>query len=399
MRRPTRLALSLTALGLAALATFAAPARALHAQKRERPPKRPPLEAGADTNDWRAYYFAGLSWLDRMPDRSAAAFSWAARLNPDAAEPLYGLWAALWSRDLERFEKYLTGVKYVVESRETQRQDSLLQRALLRNPFLQRTLERRLIERVIQEETGQVPLWTSADAEFVGWLAYTRGDMRKAIAKYGEAVARDSNNASARLYRARAFYFAGMPDSAITELTRVVQTMRRREEKQVVYWYESKAQLLYGIGVLQLMRGDLAAARTAYGEALTEDLTFGRAHEGLARIALVQGDTATALAEYDLAVQGNAQDGALRVNYGGLLLSVRRGAEAETQLRQAVALEPDYAAGYINLALALDLQGKLQESVAMYQAFVPRAPREMARQVAFARERIATFATTGGTPR
>lgn len=384
------------ALALAAFVVLALP---LAAQKRERVPKRPRLDAAADTNDWRSYYFAGMSRLDRAPNEAADAFYWASRLNPDVAEPLYGRWAALWARDLERFAKYLDGARYVVESRETERQDSLLQRALLRNPFLQRSLELRLIEKLVQEATGQVPLWTSADPEEVGWLAYARGDMRKAIAQYGKAVERDSNNASARLYRARAFYFAGEFDSAATEMTRVVATLRRTEEKKVVYWYESKAQLLYGIGMLQAMRGNLDAARTAYGEALTEDITFSRAHEGLARIALVQGDTATALAEYDLAVQASDRDPALRVSYGALLLNTRRAAEAEAQLRRAVELEPYFAPAYINLALALDLQGKLKESVDMYTAFIPRASRELAPQVAFARERIATYAATGGTSR
>src|SRR5689334_4399049 len=44
-----------------ALATLAA--QPLRPQ--DRPPRRPPLPAPADTNDWEAYYGAGVEWLNQ----------------------------------------------------------------------------------------------------------------------------------------------------------------------------------------------------------------------------------------------------------------------------------------------------------------------------------------------
>ena len=51
------------------------------AQKNKGEPSRPPLPAGADTNDARAYYDFGLSKLEREPDRAADAFYWAVRFK------------------------------------------------------------------------------------------------------------------------------------------------------------------------------------------------------------------------------------------------------------------------------------------------------------------------------
>jgi tetratricopeptide (TPR) repeat protein len=67
----------------------------------EKVPKRPRLAADADTNSSLAYYTAGVTALSRDPEKAAAAFYWATRLevfdevikrNPD--QPEYRFWRA-----------------------------------------------------------------------------------------------------------------------------------------------------------------------------------------------------------------------------------------------------------------------------------------------------------------
>ena len=108
----------------------------LQAQKKEKEPKRPRLEAGADTNDAAAYYEFGRSQLKRDPDAAADAFYWASRLNPGAAEPYYGRRVALLLTDPRRLDRYWSGDRRTVNSDEIKRIDSLQLRALEINPFL-----------------------------------------------------------------------------------------------------------------------------------------------------------------------------------------------------------------------------------------------------------------------
>jgi hypothetical protein len=64
---------------------------ATHGQKA---PQKPQLPPGADVNDPVSYVRLGESLLKDRPDKAEAAFFWASRLAPGAADILYSLWAA-----------------------------------------------------------------------------------------------------------------------------------------------------------------------------------------------------------------------------------------------------------------------------------------------------------------
>ena len=53
----------------------------------EREPRRPKFTVVRDTNSAGAYYYHGLSVLDRDPQQAADAFYWASRLDPEWADP------------------------------------------------------------------------------------------------------------------------------------------------------------------------------------------------------------------------------------------------------------------------------------------------------------------------
>jgi len=103
----------------------------------ERIPKRPELPAAADTNNWEAYYDAGVEWLNNREHANAeAAFYWSSRLNPRRAEPLFARYTTAWARDIQRFGRYLQRDPEKPLAEEMQRIDSLRYRAVLRNPLV-----------------------------------------------------------------------------------------------------------------------------------------------------------------------------------------------------------------------------------------------------------------------
>src|SRR5918997_1283353 len=123
-----------------AIASFAALAPA-DAQKKGGIPKRPKLQATADTNDYLAYYRLGEQMLDRDARLAADAFYWATRLNPNSAEAFYGLRSARHLADPWRFKRYMEDDRKTIESAEVRQIDSLLARAFMLNPFLFRKFD------------------------------------------------------------------------------------------------------------------------------------------------------------------------------------------------------------------------------------------------------------------
>src|SRR5206468_1033347 len=119
-----------------------------------------------------------------------------------------------------------------------------------------------------------------------------------------------------RAERGRLLVQIGEADSALTELTQALDELRRADKKDLVYVYDSKALLEHSIGLVQQRLGNGAAAKEAFGRALTEDLSYFPAHMQLAYLGLGTKDTATALSEMDLAVQIRPGDPTLRFTYG-----------------------------------------------------------------------------------
>ena len=99
---------------------------------------------------------------------------------------------------------------------------------------------------------------------------------------------------------------------------------RKRDKKELVYVYESKALVEHTIATVYQRMGNAAAAREAYGRALQEDLSYYPAHMQLAYMAIEVNDTTTALAEMDLAAQLRNDDASVRYIYGATLAGVGR---------------------------------------------------------------------------
>ncbi|HEX6533694.1 MAG TPA: tetratricopeptide repeat protein [Gemmatimonadaceae bacterium] len=383
-----------------AAALVAAP---LSAQDVHKVVKRPELPAGADTNDAVTYMRYGIDQLDHDPNKAAAAFYWATRIDPTMSEAFYARRIAYLLADHSRLVSYLERSGKTVRSPEVRRIDSLQIRALALNPFLYRRFDRRLLTDYLFElgrrngvDAAEMNAYILESRHHLGpwmsaWFAYCDSRFPVALEQYAKASEEDKDAAyGAHAERGRIFFIIGNYDSALTEMTAAIDGMRKKDDKDLVFVYDSKAVYEESIGLIEEHLGKPDAAREAYGRALSEDLSYYPAHQRLAELALAKGDTATALSEMDLAVQLAGSEPAMRYEYGALLIAAGKDTLAEAQFRKAIELEPYYAAPYQYLARILDARGRPDEAIPQYEAFLARAPKREP-FVGWVRDRVLTL--------
>ena len=389
---PRSLRSAAMALAIAALA--AAP---LLAQKGEKVPERPELAADADTNDAYAYYDYGLDRLRRQPERAADAFYWASRLSPTWADPYYARRVALHLSDKRQLVRYYNSAS-VAASPRVRAIDSLYNEAMLRNPFFFPRLDRAMLEEVIDfASDGQSYLSNgrSGDLAWDAWMSFTEGKMEEAARLYAVALKKRPKEYQHHSGRANAFYLMQQYDSAAHELTLLLGEMRAKDDKKLVYFYDSKAMYQYKLGRTYLQQNRYAEAREALGQALVEDLSFYMAHVDLAEAAFAQRDTATGLSELAMAAELRGTDPGVRFLYGQALARAARHDEAVAQFRLAAENEPYFALPYFYMAASLEAMGKRDEAAAQYRTYLARAPLKLG-ETAQAKQRLAALGDAGG---
>jgi tetratricopeptide (TPR) repeat protein len=383
----------------AALLAILLLAPAAQAQKPATVPVRPKLDAGADTNDARAYYQYGLRMVDSKPEASMRAFYWASRIDPASGEVLYALrTATLLNMSTSGMSSYFDH-SAKKRSPENLALDSLLYRAYTVNPFLFRNLDGSVLKRLIEAEVvNDNPgidrtelnydiLQYMHDVRHQGWMAYSQGRFPDALDYYAKQLKtlddkkkgknkKDDDDASEiHAARARIFYLMSNMDSALTEMTAAMTAMRARDAKETVVLYESKAMYEQSLGMIHEHANHPDAAREAYGQALTEDLSYYAAHSRMAQLELAQGDTAGALLELDLSVQLQPNDPVLRYAYAKALVVARRDGDAASQLMKAIAADSFYAAPHLLLARIADAEQYTDDAVTEYRRYMSVAAK------------------------
>ena len=371
----------LAAVVLLAAAVVPAPAQRLGPVE-----KRPRLAADADTNDAIAYYNFGVSQFEREPQLAAAAFYWAARINPGWGDPLYARRAALIVQSPVRLRNVMRADRRTLQSDEMRRLDSLQFRALMLSPFLYRKLDRKMLVVYIKNQVGSSAREVTPELDFEidrylrdsdagmrGWLAYSDGNLPMALDFYAKALKSSRDKAAIRLDRARIFAMQSRVDSATTEFNLALEELRRKDEKDLVVFYDSKALAEYSIGVLLEGAENYAGAREAYGRALQEDLSYYPAHLKLGLLALGAADTTTAMSELALAAQLAPEEPYIHYMNGYVLGASRHLDESVAELNKAIELEPYYALPYILLGRVEETRGKGEEAAAAYQKYLDHA--------------------------
>jgi len=365
---------------------------AAQAQRLGPEPRRKRSSFVADTNDAMALYDWALARVERDAGAAADAFYWAARINPAYAEPLYGLRAAILLRDPGLLQRRMN-VGRRGPSREVRQVDSLLLRALMINPFLYQRLDRLLLITYIRNETQRGMTASDPEAhpgrldfaieaylraagpEIKGWLAYSDGDFNGALAFYRDVERAAREKAPIRIDRARIFGMQGQVDSAVAAFQGALTELREKEDKDLVYLYNSKAMLEHSVATLLEGQDDVDGAREAYGRALEEDLAFYPAHVRLGLLALGKGDTTTALSELSLAAQVAGDEPWVRFTYGFALAVTQQVDRAIEELTKATQLEPLYAMPHAILGQLWEQKADAPRALAAYEAFLARASR------------------------
>jgi predicted Zn-dependent protease len=239
-----------------------------------------------------------------------------------------------------------------------------------------------------------------------GWMAYAEARLPDALADYAKELNSKGRNkkehkeedSEIHAERARIFYLMGNMDSARTEMTAAVDAMREQDKKEVVLLYESKAMYEQSLGMIQEHANHPDEAREAYGQALTEDLSYYAAHSHMADLELAKGDTAGAVTELDLAIQLQPNDPVLRFAYARALVQARRDGDAATQLLKAIELDPYFAAPHLLLARIADAEQYTEDAVTQYQQFATIAAR-VDPDLPAARDRLAKLTAIAATPK
>jgi Flp pilus assembly protein TadD len=330
---------------------------------------RPALPAGADPNDWNAYFDRGVQLMSSRQDAAQAdeLFRWAARVDPSRAEPLYARWAAFHIRDPRRFEEYLGDNERVLRDPQVLAADSFAMTAFIRNPFVHRGLAALVYQQLPGEWRG--------DSFTRAYLEYARGHIDVAAQGLQARLRDRPADFAARQALALSLVNLRRYDEARVELDSVLAALRRRDERHVARVYESKAMLLYSIGLLAMVQNRNAEAREVFAQGVLEDASQWYVHRGLAMALMAEGRTAEALAEYRTAVELAGSDPVLLDEYGRTLFVAGQFPAAVEQLAKAVQLAPDWANAWLDLGNARMRAGDNAGAVQAFDGYLARAPR------------------------
>lgn len=214
---------------------------------------------------------------------------------------------------------------------------------------------------------------------------YSQGDQFGALEEYRLALLADENNALAwnslgvclsglgrRGEALRAFEEAvrRRPDDAATHYNLGVLCMADGNSDEAARCFQTCLRLnpahLYArirLGELAEARGDLKSARVFFREAQETDAVSPLSHRCMARLELKAGRPDKARESLHQALLRNPQDALSLHLLAGMYLDGGEDAElAEALARQSVALRPDRRAAWLELARALEVQGREREA-------------------------------------
>ena len=365
-------------------------------------PRRPSLKVEADTNSAIDYFWYGMSQLAKEPERAAAAFYWASRIDPYWADPLYARYVALLvAQPYRLLDAYMT--KRTEDLREPRLRaiDSLFYAALLRNPWVNRRMERTLIATWLQVELdgGSIPRYMRQDNPALGaWLSYTEGKFEESAAQYAAALTKDPDDHLLRFWRALPFLALDRNDSAIAAVRDGLSAYRTSAAENLSFRYVGHPFMEYSLGLLFEYVHQPDSAQVAYERSLLDDLTFYPAHHKLGSLRLAAGDTAGALAEFEQAATLAPNDPIILYEFGMLSLAAGQANAGFGLLQRASEAEPFFVPAHFALARVYDQSGFVDEAVQEYRAFLRLAPRTMATQAAAVRQRLAALGAPATAP-
>jgi tetratricopeptide (TPR) repeat protein len=179
-------------------------------------------------------------------------------------------------------------------------------------------------------------------------LALSRGELDRAEQSAREAIDRDPGSAPAALALAYAQRSAG-------DLRGARETLRRMATAGNPLVWSHLAEL-------ELASGDLAACYAAAHRALSLRPALAHAHAVLGFAALAELDSATAVAQFERAVNADSDWPLPRLGLGLTLVKQGRIAEGREHFERAVIVDPTNATARSYMAKAYDLENRSELS-------------------------------------
>lgn len=335
------------------------------------------------------------SLLLENPRRARQLYERAVALDPTMPEALDGLRVAITIEDTRFLRGYYRGRRRALRDPRAQLVDSLNRRANRLDALLYPRHSKTLLLALIRTDAPRATETTVGLAMFrqpplsrARW-AFASGDVEAADTYFNEALQQGGDTTLIRLerglMRAALVPFiesAQLVDSALADLAAVRDAIiaRRAEDTDEISFYHSVPAHHHRMGLLLARRGDHAAARAAFGDALLEDLSYFPSHFALAEIAMQSNDTVTALAESALAAELAAElapaEPKVHVQRGDVLMWTGQYAEAAASFERAVALAPKFALAYYRMADAFDTAGRRTAALGAYRTFLMLAHAE-----------------------
>jgi tetratricopeptide (TPR) repeat protein len=382
------------------LALAALPPVPAGAQRIKLPASLQELEQRArrDSNDAAAHYNVALAyWNEKRWEDAERALQVAVTIEPQFAQGYLALSrlpfarrGRLWQEIAE--DRVPDDWKPAVEQ-----SDRMYRRAFLIDPLVDLRIEGAVTP-------GRSVYWDLFAPGLYDLLFRGFDDIREA--KYDKAYERlnalavmfggrhgvDSLPASILWYRGLAAAHIGQYDSATADFRRLLARSEARERRDsLIHVPLATNEYRYVLAVVTHRAGRVEEAVPLYQEALAVDLGLYMAHTRLAEILEASRQFAAAVPSRRRAVAANPDDPSLLLDLGLTLGKAGQWAEAAAMLEHAMEANPRDARAPYYLGIVQQQLGKPTEARASFERFLALAPSRYERQLADARQRLATL--------
>jgi tetratricopeptide (TPR) repeat protein len=311
-------------------------------------------------SDFDAPYLLGEVYrgLGRYAD-AAPLLERAVRMKPSHYDSLYNLGFVLIKEG--RYQQAVTALNKAIavrpEASEAHYQLGLAWRAMNQPERAKKEME---IFDQQRRQTGQRDVATVTAARASQYL--TRGDARRAVETYQEALKLDPDNA-------RTHY------NLAVALERLGDNAGQRSALETALRLDDKLALAHNqLGLLDLKEGKTAGAEQHFKRALDLDPQYAEAQSNLGVLYGQKGMAKEAEALLRQATENNPNFAQAFVNLGLVLAAGGRLVEAEKELASAVRLAPANAPALTSLAMVEARAGKHDEAIANFRKVVALTP-------------------------
>jgi tetratricopeptide (TPR) repeat protein len=181
---------------------------------------------------------------------------------------------------------------------------------------------------------------------------------------------------------------------AVSDFTTLLQRYESREERardSTLRVPLGTNDIRYVLALLQRRAGRLDEAVQLYRRTLEEDVGLYMAHVRLAELHEAAGRWPEAVEERRFAVNASPDNASLLFDLGVTLAKAGRWLDAEEPLQQALEANPRDSRAPYYLGIVQQQLGKPADARAAFERFLLLAPSRYERQIANARQRLATL--------